>query len=179
MEPEREVARFVWGHRLAADGVDPSVRILPIVDLASPHRLYHPAMLRLVAVLASVLTTSTIGMAYPANADPGDAPEPSCTYTLSPPSVVQVSGATMVTATLTPFPCTGSINPNSMTVCVSMQGDSSTGQCASEAKPVPAQVYFAPYRPGAVYTSRGTGCGSVYTGTQSVCTTVGPFTATL
>ena len=80
-------------------------------------------------------------------------PELSCVYTLSSPQLVQVSGVTMVTATLAPYPCTGAINPNSMTVCVKAQGDSTNGKCAFEAKPIPAQVYYAPYRPGTIYVS--------------------------
>ncbi len=84
----------------------------------------------------------------------------------------------MVTATLSPFPCTGAINPNSMTVCIATAGDDSGGECGSEARPIAAHV-FVPYRPGATYESTGRGCGSVYGALATSCTTEGPLTATL
>ncbi len=85
----------------------------------------------------------------------------------------------MVTATLAPFPCTGSINPNSMTVCVSVQGDIVERRVRLEARPIPARVLFAPYRPGTTYESTGRGCGSVFSFEGAICTSVGPKTATL
>ena len=127
-----------------------------------------------------VVVVAAVGAAGPAAADPTDepSPDPSCVYTLSAPELVSMSGVLMVTATLAPFPCTGSINPNSMTVCVSAQGDEAAGACGFEAKPVAARVYF-PYRPGTTYVSTGRGCGSVYTDEGSICSEVGPQTATL
>jgi hypothetical protein len=140
-------------------------------------------MTRCVTAAVSVLSTAALmlGFAGTASADPSSdsSPEPSCIYTLSSPQLVQVSGVTMVTATLAPYPCTGSINPNSMTVCVQAQGDDTNGKCASEAKPIAARVYFAPYRPGRTYVSTGRGCGSVFTAEGSICASVGPKTATL
>jgi hypothetical protein len=139
-------------------------------------------MTRCVTAAVSVLSTavSVFGFAGTASADPSSdgSPEPSCTYTLSSPQLVQVSGVTMVTATLAPYPCSGSINPNSMTVCVKAQGDDTNGKCASEAKPIAARVYY-PYRPGTTYVSTGRGCGSVFTAEGSVCSSEGPETATL
>jgi hypothetical protein len=85
---------------------------------------------------------------------------------------------TMVTATLSPFPCTDGINPNSMTVCVTTAGDGSGGRCGSEARPIAAQV-FVPYRPGATYQSTGRGCGSVFGTVATSCKTEGPKVATL
>src|ERR1700686_1062194 len=141
-----------------------------------------PGMTRCVTAAVSVLSTAVLvlGFAGPASADPSSdaSPEPSCTYTLSSPQLVQVSGVTMVTATLAPFPCTGSINPNSMTVCVKAQGDGTNGKCAFGAKPIAAQVSYASYRPGTTYVSEGRGCGSVFTAEGSVCSSVGPKTAT-
>jgi hypothetical protein len=140
-------------------------------------------MTRCVTAAASVLSTALLmlGCAGTASADPssGSSPAPSCVYTLSAPQLVQVSGVTMVSATLAPFPCTGSIQPNSMTVCVKAQGDSTNGKCAFQARPVAAQVYYAPYRPGTTYVSTGTGCGSVFTAEGAVCATEGPMSATL
>lgn len=139
-------------------------------------------MIRRVAIAAAVLATMPAGsgtLAIAAAAPPpGGADQPSCTYTLSTPQLVQVSGTTMVTATLTPFPCTGSIQPNSLTVCLKTAEDSETGQCGFSAVPTMARV-FVPYRPGSAYVATGTGCGSVYTTQGSICSTVGPRTTTL
>jgi len=140
-------------------------------------------MIRCLTPIVSVLSSIAVavGVAGTAAAEPRDepSPDPSCVYTLSAPELVSTSGVLMVTATLAPFPCTGSINPNSMTVCVSVQGDSSNGKCVLEAKPIPARVLFAPYRPGTTYESTGRGCGSVFTFEGAICTSVGPKTATL
>ena len=135
----------------------------------------------IVSVLSFIVVVAAVGAAGPAAADPRNepSPDPSCVYTLSAPELVSMSGVLMVTATLAPLPCTGSINPNSMTVCVSMQGESSDGQCVQESKPIPARVLFAPYRPGMTYESTGRGCGSVFTLEGAICTSVGPKTATL
>jgi hypothetical protein len=138
-------------------------------------------MFRYPTVLVGVMAMALIGFtstdAY-ADAPADEAGEPSCTYTLTPPQLVQVSGATMVKATLTPHPCTGSITPNSLTVCVSAQGVDAD-QCGFSSEPNGAQVYFTPYRPGTAYYSEGVGCGSVFDPPGSICSTVGPFTATL
>ena len=133
-----------------------------------------------VVVSSFAISFACLGWATPATASPpsGGAEEPSCVYTLSAPRLVDVSGATMVTATLTPYPCTGSINPNSLTVCVSPEGTPSAGHCGFSAVPSMAEV-FVPYKPGTTYIVRGTGCGSVYTTQGSLCSTVGPFTSTL
>jgi hypothetical protein len=140
-------------------------------------------MLRCLRVLAGVLLAVLYSMSSAASSSalpPGDpAPPASCVYTLSPPRLAQVSGVTMVTATLTPFPCTGSINPNSITVCLSAQGDDDNAKCAFEARPIPAQVYWSAYRPGTTYVSSGQGCGSVFTAEGSVCSSVAPKSATL
>lgn len=126
------------------------------------------------------IAAAGLSCAAGANAEPeSDGPEqPSCNYTLSEPRVVDVSGRPMVMATLKPYPCTGSINPNSLTVCVSAQGDPSAGECGFSAVPDQAEVY-APYKPGTTYVTRGTGCASVYTTQGSICSTVGPVTTTL
>jgi len=140
-------------------------------------------MIRCLSPIGSVLSSIVvaIGVAGAAAAEPTDepSPDPSCVYTLSAPELVSVSGVLMVSATLAPFPCAGSINPNSTTVCVSAQGDSTNGKCVTEAKPIPARVLFAPYRPGTTYESTGRGCGSVFTLEGAICTSVGPKTATL
>jgi len=140
-------------------------------------------MIRCLTPIGSMLSSIVVavGVAGTAAAEPTyePSPAPSCVYALSAPELVSVSGVLMVSATLAPFPCTGSINPNSMTVCVSAQGDATNGQCVTEAKSIPARVLFAPYRPGTTYESTGRGCGSVFTFEGALCTSVGPKTATL
>jgi len=112
-------------------------------------------------------------------APPGGDGQPSCVYTLSKPFVVEISGVKLVSATLTSMPCTGYILPNDMTVCVELQGAGMPPQCTKKGGNDPIQVYFAPYRPGAAYTSTGTGCGSAAPLYLSVCASQGPYTTTL
>ncbi|TPG36429.1 hypothetical protein EAH80_00100 [Mycobacterium hodleri] len=113
-----------------------------------------------------------------AQATPDPTTQASCAYTLASPTVVKVSGTDMVTATLTPGPCTGRISPNSITVCVEMQGGSRP-QCATHPYFDPVRAYFAPYRPGATYQSTGRGCGSVFPTADESCVSLGPYAATL
>ncbi|MCW2593911.1 MAG: hypothetical protein JWQ86_6338 [Mycobacterium sp.] len=136
-------------------------------------------MIRCLAAVVGSSAVSLAGIVSPATAaaaPPSD--QPSCVYTLSRPQVVSVSGSAMVTATLRPYPCTGEINPNSLTVCVNPQGSSSPGNCGFSAVPSVAQV-FVPYKPGTTYVTSGTGCGSVYTTQGSICSTLGPVSTTL
>lgn len=104
--------------------------------------------------------------------------EASCNFTLSKPFLVDVSGRTMVSATFSSLPCTGML-PNRQTACIQMEGSGAAPQCAYSAGYTPAQVYFAPYRPGTSYVSTGTGCGALSKTQVSSCSTRGPFTATL
>lgn len=135
--------------------------------------------------LASVVAAQCIaavgfgGVGVAQAAPPTDGDQPSCVYTLSKPFVVEVSGRQMVSATLDALPCTGSILPNSKTVCVQMQGSDGAPQCVNVPAYNIAQVYYAPYRPGSTYVSTGTGCGAVRPTFVSVCATQGPFSATL
>lgn len=136
---------------------------------------------RRLAVLPMALALSTIGLtAAAAHAAPSPDPGPagSCTYKLTPPSRVNVSGTDMVTATITPGACTGLIQPNSFTVCVEMS-DSGTPQCNFTPIYQAVQVYFAPYRKGATYRSTGRGCGNLLPSGDESCTSLGPYTATL
>lgn len=138
-------------------------------------------MIRSLAVIASSFATALAGLVFAstAAAEPaGDGAKPSCVYTLSTPQVVQVSSATLVRATLTPYPCTGSINPNYINVCLKAEGTGNNGQCGFSSLPIAAEV-FLPYKPGTTYVASGTGCGSVYTAEGSICASVGPFSTTL
>ncbi|WP_319448753.1 MULTISPECIES: hypothetical protein [unclassified Mycobacterium] len=118
------------------------------------------------------------GTASAAPPQPDPSPAASCVYTLTPPSKVTVSGTEMVTASLKPGPCTGDINPNTLTVCLELKGYASP-QCATHPTFDPVDVYFSPYRSGATYIATGLGCGNVFpTGDQS-CSPVGPYATTL
>jgi hypothetical protein len=130
-----------------------------------------------IACVAALIGLGGAGVAQAA--PPTDGDQPSCVYTLSKPYVVEVSGRQMVSATLDALPCTGSILPNSKTVCVQLQGSDGPPLCKYEPGYNIAQVYFAPYRPGSTYVSTGTGCGAARPTFVSVCTTQGPVSATL
>jgi hypothetical protein len=141
---------------------------------------------RIVPLVATMMCLTAFVPAGITRANPPtDHEEPSCSFTLSLPYVIQVSGANMVTATLTPYPCTGLMGPNEQTVCVSAKSIGVAGQCKSVSTPSTAQVYVAPYRPGVTYMSNGKGCAAVYDRADpaaqgsSVCKTIGPYTATL
>jgi len=127
---------------------------------------------------ALLLAGTTIGGSTPASADPGPPPSPpSCVYTLSDPQVVQVGDARMATATIKPYPCSGSITPNQTTVCLKPLVENSGQKCADGSGPAGAQVYQI-YRPGITYVVTGRGCGSTFP-QGSVCSTVGPISKTL
>lgn len=135
---------------------------------------YHPGMIR-----SLILLTAAVGLAVagtvPAEAEP--APPP-CSYTLSGPHVVQLSGTNAVTATLSPAGCDRSVAY--MTVaCVQLQGSDGPGQCAQQNGILTAQVFYQPYRPGATYIATGRGCANTGNPPQQVCQPMGPFTATL
>src|SRR5271167_4709792 len=141
---------------------------------------------RFIALVATMVCLAVLVPAGITGASPpADREEPSCSFTLSPPYVVQVSGADMVTATLTPYPCTGLMAPSEQTVCVTAKSIDLAGQCKSEATPAAAQVFVAPYRPGATYTSTGKGCATMFDRAapaeqgSTVCKTMGPYNATL
>lgn len=136
---------------------------------------------RKLAVPSMALALAAIGLnAATAQADPPADPGPaaSCTYKLTAPSVVNVSGTDMVTSVIAPGPCTGVIQPNSFVVCIEMLGVG-TPLCKSSALYEPVQVYFAPYRKGATYKATGRGCGDVFASGGQVCSSLGPYTVTL
>jgi len=137
--------------------------------------LYHPGMLRTFAVLAA--TASLLGStAAAAAAQPAE--PTACTYRLSPPSVVNVSGVDMVTATVSTGECDGAVTFRT-TACIQMQGAAGPGQCVQGRGILPAQIFFQPYRPGATYTATGRGCATKGNPPQTFCNENGPVTATL
>jgi hypothetical protein len=100
-----------------------------------------------------------------------------CSFTLSVPQVVQVSGKDMVTATLTPDGCAGAFRPFASVVCV--QGGDAPNSCTQARETDTAQVYV-PYRPGATYTSTGRGMGTLFNDqAEPNWQLVGPLTAAL
>jgi hypothetical protein len=133
-------------------------------------------MSRLILVLVSVFAAALTGVAGAGVA--GAEPPPPCGFMLSPPQVVDVSGAPMVTATVEPAVC---LMPGIAAVSVAcIRGADGTTQCTQAHGSDTAQVY-TPYRPGATYTSTGRGLGA-WNG-QWYATPdwqiLGPFTATL
>ncbi len=138
-------------------------------------------MMRLTAVLA---TSVTIGFACLASttaaiaSPPDDPATDQCSFVLSPLKVVQVSGTSMVSVTLQPGKCSAEANPSSSLVCISIDGDSSAGQCASMGIPGPAVLYY-PYRAGATYSVRGRGCADYFKPPYERCQTFGPSQFTL
>ncbi|WP_140694227.1 hypothetical protein [Mycolicibacterium hodleri] len=126
------------------------------------------------------LIGSAVAGTSAANPGSDDSQAPSCTFTLSKPTRVQVSGVDMVTATVSSYPCNGDTLPNKTVACVNMQGADGAGQCVQQnPQTFPAQVYFSPYRPGATYVSSGTGCTALFQPPYSACVSLGPESATL
>ncbi|MGX9791965.1 hypothetical protein [Mycobacterium sp. MMS18-G62] len=130
-------------------------------------------------MIRSIVLAVTVAMALagaaPAKAEPA---QPPCSYTLSGPQVVQLSGTNTVTATLSPAGCDRSVAY--MTVaCVQLQGSDGPGQCAQQNGILMAQVFYQPYRPGATYIATGRGCANTGNPPKPVCQPLGPVTATL
>ncbi len=125
------------------------------------------------AAAAALCVTGTAGLA---GAEP-DASE-ACAYTLSPPQVVQVSGTDVVTAMLAPAACNRS-QPYLLVACIQLEGSDGPGRCAQGEGIIPAQVFYQPYRPGAVYVSTGRGCANTGNPPTPICQPAGPYTATL
>ena len=121
---------------------------------------------------AALLLGSTASIAH---AQPAPA---TCDYELTPPTVVNVSGTNVVTATVSPRACDGAQTYQTV-ACIQMAGGPGAGQCARGNGLLPAQVYFQPYRPGATYTSTGRGCASAGNPPHKTCIETGPLTATL
>jgi hypothetical protein len=126
-------------------------------------------MIRLFGTLAAFLAICPIGV-YCAGSStaspPGGAGQ--CSFVLEGPKVVNVSGVNYVTAVVHAGSCTLHAHTES-TVCLSVDGDDSAGQCESGYDPQPAVVYY-PYRPRATYVVKGKGCLDTLEGSQSPAT---------
>lgn len=101
-----------------------------------------------------------------------------CSYTLTPPQVVNISGTEMVTATVSPAKCNRSTTYLSV-ACVQVEGNPGPGQCVQNNGILTAQVYFSPYQPGRTYVATGRGCATTGNPPQPVCDPLGPITAAL
>lgn len=101
-----------------------------------------------------------------------------CTWMPVAPTVVTVSDVEMVTASLKLGRCTIFGNPNSTTVCLSIQGEGAAPKCAQSASPYPVQVY-TPYRPGATYVMTARGCLTIFEAPHRICQSYGPTNYTL
>jgi hypothetical protein len=101
-----------------------------------------------------------------------------CSFILTPPKVVQLSGLHLVVATLRPGPCTMHANPNLSVVCLSVAGSGSQGECASKNGADPAEVRY-PYQPGATYVVKAQGCASTFEPPYTLCQDYGPSQFTL
>jgi hypothetical protein len=133
-------------------------------------------MIRSLMVSAAAVALTSAGTGSVAHAEPN--PSTACAYTLSPPYVVQLSGTSVVTATLSPAACNQS-EPYLSVACVQLHGGEGPPKCQQGEGTLAAQVYYAPYRPGATYTATGRGCALTGNPPQSVCEPTGPITAVL
>jgi hypothetical protein len=136
---------------------------------------YHPDMIRSPMVLAGAVVLTLAGSTAVASAEPSPSP---CSYRLSPPQVVQLSGTNAVTATLSPASCDRSVAYLTV-ACVQLQGSDGPGQCQQQNGILTAQVFYQPYRPGTTYIATGRGCANTGNPPQPVCQPLGPLTATL
>jgi hypothetical protein len=101
-----------------------------------------------------------------------------CSFILTPPKVVQLSGLSLVVATLRPGPCTMHAIPNLSVVCLSVAGSGTQGECASKNGADPAEVRY-PYQPGATYVVKAQGCASTFEPPYNLCQDYGPSQITL
>ena len=142
---------------------------------------YHPGMIRALMVrtaaraLAFAGAAAVAGTAAVAGASPSP---PTCSYTLSPPQVVSLSGTNVVTATMSPAACDRATAYLTV-ACVQLQGSDGPGQCQQANGILTAQVFYQPYRHGGTYVSTGRGCATTGNPPQPVCQSTGPLTATL
>jgi hypothetical protein len=137
-------------------------------------------MIRLLAVGWTVLGIVALGVstANTSNASPSNGAG-QCSFYLSAPKVVKFSGVSMVAATAQAGACPVDVEPNSTVVCVSVEGDTSNGQCASEYSPDQPAIVYYPYRPGATYILSGKGCGQIFIPPSEKCQDLGPTRVTL
>lgn len=141
-------------------------------------------MIRSFGAFSAFLAICPIGLCLAgsaAAAPPGEKGQ--CSFNLDGPKVVKISGVDYVTASVQTGACTLHASTNA-TVCLSVEGDDSAGQCTRGFDPGAAVVYY-PYRAGATYVVKGQGCTDIMQGTASpatpttVCQDIAPSRATL
>lgn len=139
-----------------------------------PHDMksLRPLVVVPVMVAMSLIAIGPVGVAEASPSTGADTG--SCSWVLAPPQVVQVSGVSMVLATVKPGPCTMDAVPNDSVVCLAIQGEDSQSQCGHKAGTATALIYL-PYRPGATYVVTGQGCADVFEDPVTHSTT-GPVT---
>jgi hypothetical protein len=141
-------------------------------------------MIRSIGALSALLAICPFGLygAGPSAASPQSGDE-QCSFVLDPPKVVNISGTNLVTASVHTGSCTMHAHTQ-ITVCLSVEGGDSAGQCSWAGTPNPATVYY-PYRQGATYVVKGQGCITILEGSQSpatpamVCHDILPSSVTL
>jgi len=141
-------------------------------------------MIRSFGALAASLAICPMGLCFAA---PSAASPPTdkgqCSFVVEGPKVVSNSGVNQVMASMHAGVCTLNAHTES-TVCLSIVGDDSAGQCGNGYDITAAVVYY-PYRPGATYIVKGMGCTDILQGTSSpatpstVCQDVAPSRVTL
>lgn len=136
---------------------------------------YDPKMIRSLMVAVFTVALSCLSVTAVADAEPADPP---CTFTLSAPHVVQVSGTDMVAVTMTPADCNGG-TPYQSVACVELQGSPGPQRCEQNNGLLTALAYYSPYQPGATYVATGRGCSTAGNPPEPVCRPWGPLAATL
>ena len=86
------------------------------------------------------MTSAFVGIVTAGAADAEPSEPPTCSFTLTPPQLVQVSGADMVAATVTMASCDGLAAPISSFACIQAEGSDSAPQCVEGKGQLPAQV---------------------------------------
>ena len=141
-------------------------------------------MIRLFGAFSAFLAICPIGL-YCAGSSVASPPSENghCSFVLDGPKVVNIAGVNYVRATLDTGACTLNAHTET-TVCLSIEGDDSAGECGSGYDPLPAVVHY-PYRPGATYVVKGQGCTDTLQGSESpatpqtICQDIPPTRVTL
>ena len=160
-------------------------RLTPIHTLVKKLALrYANQMIRSFWALCALLAIGPVALScagYSVASPSGGSGQ--CSFVLEGPKVVNISGVNYVTATVRAGSCT--LNAHTQTtVCLSVEGGDSAGECGSGYDPLPAVVHY-PYRPGATYVVKGQGCADVLQGSASpatpttVCQDIAPTRVTL
>ena len=145
---------------------------------------YANLMIRSFGALSAFLAICPIGVYYAASSaasPPGGTGQ--CSFVLEGPKVVNISGVNYVTASVHAGSCTLHAHTEA-TVCLSVDGSDSAGDCGSGYDPQPAVVYY-PYKPGATYVVKGKGCTDTMQSSDSpatpatICQDISPSRVTL